>query len=238
MIVVGEKPNRWKVMNSQEHKEGCIIKISNGVNRIAGVYLRPNISELADNMKRKIDLALEWSQPAGILIGDFNARHVTRDIGSNARGNYLHWKLLYSPSKIEIPDGPTFVTTAGRGGLMGAQSLVDIVIQRGFKGKLEAKDTKNDMKADHKAIIYKAARTTTTNTRAGKDRQPVLRRELQRRLEETEIQQMEQIMMSEMTLYDTGGEERGPMDVLQKVIFSNLARDVNGRKRAREMFWM
>lgn len=237
MLVVGEEPIRWRVIGFEEDKEGCFIKVSDGVNRIAGMYLRPNIRELTTTMNRRIDLALEWLQPAGILIGDFNARHRSRDARSNARGNYLHRKLLHSPCRIEVPSEPTFTTTAGRGGEQGGQSLVDLVIQRGFRGRILTKDTKDDMRADHKAIMFEATRTTIPRSTERKDHKTVLRTDLQKGMRQEDIEGLETMMVNEIGLYNTGDEESGPKDVLQRVILSNMATEQTGRKLRRKMFW-
>lgn len=110
--------------------------------------------------------------------------------------------------------------------MQGAQSLVDLVIQRGFRGRISSKDTKNDMRADHKAIIFEAARVFIPHGTERNGHKMVLMSDLQEGM-------IEMMMVNEIGLYSTGDGDRGPKDVLQKVIFSNMPREQTGRRERR-----
>lgn len=64
--------------------EGCFVKVTDGIHRIAGVYLRPNKNTAI--MTEVTDKLFQWIQIPGILIGDFNGRHRQWDTRTNQRG--------------------------------------------------------------------------------------------------------------------------------------------------------
>lgn len=129
LIVVAEDPRRWKIIQEWTVVENCYIKVTDGFNRIAGVYLRPNQNTRV--MTEVMEKLAQWVQVPGLLIADFKGRHRIWDMRTNLRGTRLVQLADKYDLEIMTTDGPTFETRGGRSG--GGSSKVDLGIVKGWR---------------------------------------------------------------------------------------------------------
>lgn len=158
MLVVTRINSGWKVSSSSAHHlYGCHIQVSDGRNRVRGVYLRP--SEVWNTDLDRVAWCLKAVSLDSdcLVLGDFNARHPDWDraiVKAKPRGNWLKHLVEKAGARLWSPDTPTFV----RG---PASSVVDLALAKNFAlHEIVAIDTKLDrlLPADHRLIRVVAYR--------------------------------------------------------------------------------
>ena len=151
MAVIAKDPSRWKVIQMHSGSWGCCIKVTDGFHRACGIYSRPT-DKRSPQTDRMLQQVINWLSPAGIIIGDWNARHTDWDKIIEPRGRALKALCSRTGSRVVAPDTPTFVTQKG-------SSTVDFAVVKGWTATILAQRAPAFMPADHSAVVLTGARS-------------------------------------------------------------------------------
>jgi hypothetical protein len=165
MIVLSPNASDWRVIHSESTKIGAFIRLTNGIERVQGVYMRPTNDWNKDKDRQTwLQDCLTWTKHNNaITIGDFNARHKNWDSTTKPRGTWLFKQCKNLDIHITTPAQPTFYNKAG-------SSNVDLCLQSNWTLKeIESADVNKQeiMPADHHLIIahgYRTQKPTTEQT--------------------------------------------------------------------------
>lgn len=151
MIVLARDPARWKVVKQDAGRWGCYIRITDGYHRVQGIYLRPT-DKVTPEMTTIMQQMLLWLAPAGLALGDWNARHEDWDKITKPRGKLIKRLAQSKGLRILAPCKPTFVTSKG-------SSTVDFAVVKNWTANCITKKIPEFMAADHSIIIVEGSRS-------------------------------------------------------------------------------
>jgi hypothetical protein len=156
LLILSPQPQHWKITQQHSSAYGGYIRITNGRERIQGLYARPTNEWNKDTDRQNwLQDCIRWTKAnKAMTIGDLNARHRSWDLHTKPRGTWVFKQCQQHDIHITTSTTPTNFTKTGH-------SNVDICLTHQWT-KIEptAYDTSAVMPADHQMLIVEGMRNS------------------------------------------------------------------------------